>query len=161
MYTRHNILHLHDETLIHPIHEHIQLHASQYKHNIHHTPYTNTVTTTDIKTNMCHIYMYISIVSRHLVKRGNSKILRTPPPNISSSEEILPRLTRHTLAQLRTNKSPFLISYCIALDLWTDPAGVSSLLARWTETLDGGPQAVRSDPPPPASKGHMSWLRLS
>ena len=39
-----NIHHLHDETLILPIHEHIQLHASQYKqktHNIHHTPYTN------------------------------------------------------------------------------------------------------------------------
>ena len=38
-----NIQHLHDETLILPIHEHLQLHASQYKqkHNIHHTPYTN------------------------------------------------------------------------------------------------------------------------
>ena len=36
-----NIRHLHDETFILPIHEHLQLHASQYKHNIHHTPYTN------------------------------------------------------------------------------------------------------------------------
>ena len=27
-----NIQHLHDETLILPIHEHLQLHASQYKH---------------------------------------------------------------------------------------------------------------------------------
>ena len=38
-----NIQHLHDETIICPIHEHLQLHASQYKqrHNIHHTPYTN------------------------------------------------------------------------------------------------------------------------
>ena len=35
-----NIQHQHDEPLILPIHEHIQLHASQYKqkHNIHHTP---------------------------------------------------------------------------------------------------------------------------
>ena len=40
----------------------------------------------------------------HLATRGNNKILRTPPPHTSSSEEILPRLT---LAQLRTNKSPF------------------------------------------------------
>ena len=40
-----NIQHLHDKTLILPIHEHLQLHALQYntnrKHNIHHTPYTN------------------------------------------------------------------------------------------------------------------------
>ena len=107
-----NIQHLHDEPLILPIHEHLQLHASQYKqkHNIHHTPYTNilqhskakkntifnnghfttniptdlhTITTTDIKTNMLHIHT--SIASRHLVTRGNNKILRTPPPHISSS----------------------------------------------------------------------------
>ena len=114
-----NIQHLHDETLTLPIHEHLQLHTSQYKqiHNIHHIHYTNTqdtstlkaqkntifnngryttnihtdphtVTTTNIKTNMRHIHP--SIVSRHLATRGNNKILRTPPPHISSSEEILP-----------------------------------------------------------------------
>ena len=61
----------------------------------------HTITTTDIKTNMRHIHT--SIVSRHLATRGNNKILLTPPPHISSSEEILPCLTRRTLAQLRTN----------------------------------------------------------
>ena len=208
-----NIQHLHDETLTLPIHEHLQLHASQYKqktqhpsHPLHkHTTYFNTprlkkntifnngryttniptdphtVTTTDIKTNMRHIHT--SIVSRHLATRGNNKILRTPPPHTSSSEEILPRLTRRTLAQLRTNKSPFLKSYlhkvdakthpsplcplcnihthdthhlfnCThirttlsPLDLWTDPAGVTAMLARWTEKLAGGPQAGTSDSP--------------
>ena len=44
------------------------------------------VTTTDIKTNMRHIHT--SIVSMHLTTRGNNKILRTPPPHISISEEI-------------------------------------------------------------------------
>ena len=208
-----NIQHLHDETPTLPIHEHLQLHASQYKqktqhpsHPLHkHTTYFNTprqkkttifnngryttniptyphtVTTTDIKTNMRHIHT--SIVSRHLATRGNNKILRTPPPHTSSSEKILPRLTRRTLAQLRTNKSPFLKSYlhkvdakthpsplcplcnihthdthhlfnCThirttlsPLDLCTDPAGVSALLARWTEKLAGGPQAGTSDSP--------------
>ena len=147
-----------------------------------------TSTTTDIKTNMRHIHT--SIVSRHLATRGKNKILRTPPPHTSSSEEILPRLTRRTLAQLRTNKSPFLKSYlhkvdakthpsplcplcnihthdthhlfnCThirttlsPLDLWTDPAGVTALLARWTEKLAGGPQAGTSDSP--TSKGHGS-----
>ena len=113
-----NIQHLHDETLTLPIHEHLQLHASQYKqktqhpsHPLHkHTTYFNTprlkkptifnngryttniptdphtVTTTDIKTNMRHIHT--SIVSRHLATRGNTKILRTPPPHTSSSENV-------------------------------------------------------------------------
>ena len=146
-----NIQHMHDETLILPIHEDLQLHASQYnrKHNIHHTPYTNiqqtstlqgskstifnngrytthiptyphTVTTTDIKTNLRHIHT--SIVSRHPATRGNNKILRTPPPHISSSEEILPRLTRRTLVQLRTNKSPFLKSYLHEVDAKSHPS---------------------------------------
>ena len=40
---------------------------------------------------------------------------------------------------IRTTLSP--------LDLWTDPAGVTALLARWTEKLAGGPQAGTSDSP--------------
>ena len=38
-----NIQHLHDETPILPIHEHLQFHASQYKQkqNIHHSPYSS------------------------------------------------------------------------------------------------------------------------
>ena len=136
-------------------------------------------------------HIHTCIVSRHLATRGNNKILRTPPPHTSSSEEKLPRLTRRTLAQLRTNKSPFLKSYlrkvdakthpsplcplCKVhthtthiisltaptysphfhpLDLWTDHAGVTALLARWTENLAGGPQAGTSDSP--TSKGHGS-----
>ena len=122
------------------------LHNTNRKHNIHHIPNTNTqhistlqgqkntifnngryttnihtdphiVTTPDIKTNMRHIHT--SIVSRHLATRGNNKILRTPPPHTSSSEERLPRLTRRTLAQLRTNKSPFLKSYLHKVDAKT------------------------------------------
>ena len=100
-------------------------HSTNRKHNIHHIHYTNilkhskakhlylkqrplhnkpshsshTVTTADIETNVRHIH--ISIVSRHLATRGNNKIiLSTPPPHISSSEEILLRLTRRTLAKL-------------------------------------------------------------
>ena len=98
--------------------EYLQLHASQYKQkqNIHHIPYTNMqhtstlqglkfhfnnaryttnihtdphpVTTTDIKTNIRHLH--ISIVTMHIATRGNKNILRTPPPHISSFEEILP-----------------------------------------------------------------------
>ena len=122
-------------------------------------------------------HIHTSIVSWYLSTRSNNKILRTPPPHIRSSEEIVPRLTRRTLAQPRTNKSPFLKSYLhkfddkshpsplcplcnththdthhlfncshirttlSPLDLWTDPAGLTALLARRTEKLAVGPQA--------------------
>ena len=45
---------------------------------------------------------------------------------------------------IRTTLSP--------LDLWTDPAGVTALPARWTEKLAGGPQAGTSDSPPPLAR---------
>ena len=67
-------------------------------------------------------HIHTSIVSRHLATRGNNKILRTPPPHTSSSEERLPRLTRRTLAQLRTNKSPFLKSYLYKVDAKIHPS---------------------------------------
>ena len=61
-------------------------------------------------------HIHTSIISRHLDTKGNNKILRTTPPHIISSEEILSRLTRRTLAQLRTNKSPYLKSYVHKVD---------------------------------------------
>ena len=72
-------------------------------------------------------HIHTSIVSRHLATRGNNKILRTPPPHTSSSEEILPCLTRRTLAQLRTNKSPFLKSYLHKVDAKTHPSPLCPL----------------------------------
>ena len=127
---------MHDKTLTLPIHEHLHLPASQYKQKKTQTSITSPTQTHNIlqhskgkqrplhnkhshrpphshynihKTNMRHIHT--SIVSRHLATRGNNKILRTPPPHISSYEEILPRITRGTRAELRTNKCPFLKSY--------------------------------------------------
>ena len=128
-------------------------------------------------------HIYTSIFPGYLATRDNNKILRTPPSHIISSEEKLPRLTRRTRAQLRTNKSPFLKSYLhnvdaksypaplcpfcntpthytqhifnfthirttlSPLELWTDPAEVTELLAKWTEKLAGGPHAEILDSP--------------
>ena len=72
-------------------------------------------------------HIHTSIVSRHLATRGNNKILRTPPPHTSSSEERLPCLTRRILAQLRTNKSPFLKSYLHKVDAKTNPSPLCPL----------------------------------
>ena len=91
----------HCPTQTHNILEHSKAKKNIIFNNGRYTTNIPTVTTTDIKTNMRH--MHTSIASRHLATRGNTKILRTPPPHISSSENILPRITRCTLAQLRTN----------------------------------------------------------
>ena len=63
----------------------------------------------------------------HLATRVNNKILCTPPPHIISSEEILLRLTRRTLAQLSTNKSPFLKSYLHKVDAKSHPSPLCPL----------------------------------
>ena len=152
-----NIQHLHDETNILPIQKHLQLHASQirqkaqypshplYRYITHNnsqrlmkpTTFNNsryttniptdpcTVTTADIKANMRDIHT--TIFSQHLAARDNNKILRTHPPQVSNTEENLPRHTRRTLAQLRTNKSPFLLSYLHKIDASTHPSPLCPL----------------------------------
>ena len=72
-------------------------------------------------------HIHTSIIFRHLATRGNNKILCTLPPHISSSEERLPRLTCRTLAQLRTNKSPFLKSYLHKVNAKTHPSPLCQL----------------------------------
>ena len=102
----------------------------RYTTNIPTDPHT--ITTTDIKTNMRHIHT--SIVSRHLATSGNNKILRTLPPHISSSEEILPCLICRTLAQHRINKSPFLKSYVHKVDAKSHPSPLCPLCNTHTHT---------------------------
>ena len=136
---------MHDETLTltapclsihtekqHPSH-HLHKHITYFNTPTLKTPLSSTTTATQQtcqqtphshynrhKTNLRHIHT--SIVSRHLATRGNNKILRTPPPHIISSEERLPRLTRRTLAQRRTNKFPFLKSYLHKVDAKSHPS---------------------------------------
>ena len=87
----------------------------------------HTVTAADMETGMRH--MHTSVVYRHLATGGNGRMVRTPPPHTSSSEERLPRLTRRTLAQLRfrTNKSPFLKSYLHKVGAKTHPSSMPPL----------------------------------
>ena len=96
---------------------------SRYTTNIPTDPCT--VTTADIKANMRDICT--SIVSQHLAARDNNKILRTHPTQVSSTGENLPRYTCRTLAQLRTNKFPFLLSYLHKIDASTHPSPLCPL----------------------------------
>ena len=68
---------------------------------------THTVTQQQITANSTQIHC--SIVQTHLLQCNHNKLIQQFAPKISPSE--LPRETRRTLAQLRTNKSPILISY--------------------------------------------------
>ena len=80
-------------------------------------------------------HIHISIVSNHLAIRGNNKILPTPPPHSSRSEEILPCLTRRTPAKLRTNKSHFLKSYLQKVKAKSHPSPLFHLYNRDTSSL--------------------------
>ena len=110
-----HIRHLHDYILTLPIHEHLQLtpQNSNRKHNMYNIPYTNIQQHSKAKTHslqQCPLHNKHApytvhtthLLSRHLATRSNNKKLSTPSPHINSSEEILPRLTRRTLAQLGT-----------------------------------------------------------
>ena len=98
---------------------------SRYTTNIPTDPCT--VTTADIKANMRDIHT--SIVSQHLTTRDNNKILRTHPRKSAALKRLnLPRHTRRrTLAQLRTNTSPFLLSYLHKIDASTHPSPLCPL----------------------------------
>ena len=72
-------------------------------------------------------HIHTSIVSKHLATRGNNKIRYTPQPHISRSEELLPRLTRRTLAQLKTNKSSYRKSYLRKVDVKSHPSPIFPL----------------------------------
>ena len=122
-----------------PIYQHLQLHASQIRqkaqhptHPLHkltiypHTPrlkkqttFNNINYTTNIHTHPNTVTQQItanstqihtSIVQSQLLQRNHNKLIHQHAPKISS-EFSLPIETRRTLAQLRTNKSPIIISY--------------------------------------------------
>ena len=108
-----NIQHLHDETLILPIHEHLQLHGLQYKYKTQHpshplqkhTTYFNTSRLKPTifknsryrpthshynrhKNNMRH--MHTSIFSGQLATRVKNKILRTLQHTLGTLKRYFP-----------------------------------------------------------------------
>ena len=66
-----------------------------------------------IQSNLKLIHSHI--VSKHLSQRPPNKVLQDQTPSVSPAELLLSRETRRTLAQLRTNKSPLLVSYLFSI----------------------------------------------
>ena len=135
-----NIHHIHQETYTLPLEHHLRLHASNFKQKCYlpshplqpllhqpspprtmkptifncqnttsNPPAPTPPTTDNIQQNIKQIHTLI--VNNYLQDQPLNKVLNDHPPAIDSSEQSLPRHTRTTLAQLRTNKSPFLLSY--------------------------------------------------
>ena len=122
-----NIQHLLDETLMLPIHEHLQLHASQYKQKTQHPSHP---------------------LHKHTTYFNTSRQKKTLSLTTAATQQTFPQTSTQSLQQTsKTNMSP--------LDLWIDHAGVTALLARWTEKLAGGHKREHRTPPP-TSKGHGS-----
>ena len=66
--------------------------------------------------------IHTTIVQDHLSNRPINKLLNRPPPDIDKKEETLPNSTRRKLSQLRTNKSPLLMTYLHKIDPANHPA---------------------------------------
>ena len=67
---------------------------------------------------------------------NHNKLIHQHAPKISPSELSLPRETRRTLAQLRTNKSPILISYLHKVDETHHPSPLCPLCKTHPHTTD-------------------------
>ena len=81
---------------------------------------THAIDENTIKRNMKTIHT--TIVQDHLSNRPINKLLNRPPPDIDKKEETLPHSTRRKLSQLRTNKSPLLMTYLHKIDPANHPA---------------------------------------
>jgi hypothetical protein len=152
-----NTQHLHEETLVQPLKNHLQLHASQMRQKaeypsqpmhsliqetkqprqIRQTIFNNNNYTYEIKTDPNTITedvinkniktIHTALVQKHLDNRLPNKIINTIAPKIDKSEESLPRKTRRILAQLRDGKSPFLLSYKNKIDPLAHPSPLCPL----------------------------------
>ena len=146
-----NSAHLHQETKILPVDTHLKLHASQLRQQAQHPNHTlhaltrqqptprlkkqtafnnssythnldtlpENVTEDEIKENLNIIHAHH--VAEHLNSQPINKVLNQPAPLIHKSEADLDHSTRRTLAQLRTNKSPLLLSYLHKIDPESHP----------------------------------------
>ena len=71
--------------------------------------------------------IHTNIVDRYLRSRAPNRLLNSIPPSVDSFEEDLARDKRRTLAQLRTNKSPFIKTYLNHIDPDSNPSDLCPL----------------------------------
>ena len=137
-----NIQHLHDETFRLPIHEHLQFHASQYKHKTQHPSHPLHKHITYFNAPRLKHPLFLTTAATQQTspspphRTNKYPFLKSYLHNVDAKSHPSPRWplcnththdTHHLFncTHIRTTLSP--------LDLWTDPAGVMELLARWRD----------------------------
>src|SRR6476469_9517897 len=108
----------------HPLHSLTKQNPS--RRQMKQTIFENTSITTNLDANPTHTTetsvqrnikdIHHSIVENHIQSFKPNKIINQPTPPINKDEQTLLRKTRRTLAQFKTNKSPFLKSYLHKID---------------------------------------------
>ena len=140
-----NQQHLHQETQILPVKEHLKLHASNFKQKTYSTSHplheltnqltpprnmkpslfqsTNYTVNPQITNNLTDQQItsnmktiHTNIVDKYITSIQPNPIININPPTVHKSEETLDRKQRVLLHQLRANKSPFLLSYKHKID---------------------------------------------
>ena len=114
----------------------------QHITNIQHSVITGDV---NAHSTLCHSYTDNNIrqIIADVISNLDHITLNTDTPtkycahlhHISSSKDIRSRLTRHTVAQLRTNKSPFLKSYLHKVEAKSHPSPLCTLCNTHTHNI--------------------------
>ena len=146
------IHHLHSETQVLPLYDHMRLITSQFResardpdHPLHseasapdperpmkgtalHTACVTVVHSCDPEgeeekqRERNKRTLHTAIVQNHLQQAPEIPLIQTKAPEISSTERSLPRETRRTLAQLRAGKCPLLKGYLHRIGAEEDPS---------------------------------------
>ena len=140
------IAHLHAETKVLPIKEHLNMRGTQFyaaaanpHHPCNHLHRTATTPRNIHKTPASHYdrllssipqipprrtersWIHEQFVSEYLSQVPDNSLLGEPPPNIANSESVLPRDTRVHLARLRCGHHPSLMTYQNRINQTIDP----------------------------------------
>ena len=110
--------------------------------NIINPPETNSLNDTEIEQNIKE--NHTTAVDNYLKTIPKNQIINSRAPKVHPSEETLNRSQRRLLAQLRTNKSPFLLSYQHKIDPIAHPSPTCPLCL--TQTHNTSSNAHTSQP---------------
>ena len=97
-------------------------------------------------------YLPASLPNPEQINHPSSKYIYTKVDANTHPSPLFPLCNTHTHDTHHLFNFTHICTILSPLDLWTDPTGLSVLLARWTEKLAGGPEAGRSDSPPPLAR---------
>ena len=103
------------------------MNQTTFNKNNNYTIIHNLQDTDQISIRAAMKYNHETIVQTVLQNRPYNSITNRPTPKIDESEQDLDRHTRRKLSQLRTNKSPLLLTYLHKIDATNHPTDIFPL----------------------------------